>query len=312
MNFYFSGIETFKNGSLKDSVISVCDHRLQSCHGAYVRTTMDWMARTVSIGAACNQVMMLDSGAFTAWSKGHTMTLQELLPVYSDIAKMYSDKFKDMWFINLDVIPGSRDRKPTPSDIEEALHVSDENFSVLESEFGKRILPVYHQGEELSRLLELEEESQYICISPRQTLSEKVRVAWLDHISARARKDRSYHGLATTGARSIIVNDWHSVDSASWVMVGAMGNILLPIKGWVKPLSVSDDSPNLKIQGKHISNLSFIEYEHVSEIIHSHGFTVEELVENHSHRMAFNFFIIRDAIKSLAKKTGDQPSLFEL
>jgi len=311
IRFYFSGVEAIQRGSpLYDHVVGYCQHRLQSCHGSYIKNAYRWMERAVELGVASNITMLLDSGAFTAWSIGKPMHLAHLQPIYEDIWNRFGEHFAEMWFINLDVIPGSRERQATAKEVEQALIDSDVNFKKLVAAIGPRVLPVFHQGEPWERLTACEDMSSYVCISPRQTLAEHVRVAWLNDVSTRHRPETRLHGLATTGARSVRACDWFSVDSASWVMVGAMGNILLPANGWVQPVSISAESPNTKEAGKHVANMPPTTVDHISKQVKHYGFDLDWLVSDPGYRMAFNLHVVQDAITRIEPIAVHQRGLF--
>lgn len=176
--------------------------------------------------------IMLDSGAFTAWNKGETTTVDDVKRKYSAFIERAGDSFDEIWGVNLDVIPGERGRDPTEDELKRAVEVSDINFEILVREFGNVILPVFHQGEDLTRLDEVvaqvDGKSNYICVSPRNDLAEGARVNWsrdIHHEIKRRYKHIMTHGLATTGNRMVRTVPWYSGDSAAWVQHGGFGMI---------------------------------------------------------------------------------------
>ena len=179
-------------------------------------------------GAPYPKKIMLDSGAFTAWNKGDSVSVDEVLRKYSRFLEGSGDLFDEIWMINLDKIPGERGRDPTLAELDEAVKVSDENFKLLTHHFGSRILPVFHQGESSSRLDEVLNQAEYICVSPRNDVAEKLRVEWSAKchlmISQRSPNTRT-HGLATTGNNMIRTVPWYSGDSAAWVQHGGFGMV---------------------------------------------------------------------------------------
>lgn len=299
MKFYFSGYDAIRPGPLKDWVIQQCPWRLQSCHDVHMKSTMEWLTRSVEIGAAKEVDLMLDSGAFTAWNAGHKTTLEELYPIYSKIFQRFGGEFKSIVFINLDVIPGTKAHPPTEADINEALHESDINFERLTKRFGSCILPVFHQGESWARLEEVKQQAEYICISPRQTLSEKIRTAWVREVGSRASRENKLHGLATTGNTIIRASRWFSVDSASWVWSATYGTILLNLGGDLRSLAVSEENPGRYTQGQHINNLSHLEREAVEDQFRHYGFQLQHLATDNEYRRAFNLVQIRDWSKKI-------------
>ena len=95
---------------------------------------------------------LLDSGAFTAWTKGEQVDLNKLSNFFE--TKILSNQYlSTATMINLDVIPGKKGVDPTLQEIEDAMEQSMENFHILNSRFPGKILPVYHQGEPESRCI---------------------------------------------------------------------------------------------------------------------------------------------------------------
>lgn len=174
--------------------------------------------------------ILLDSGAFTAWNKGEVTTVDEVKRKYARFIEEAGDLFDAIWMINLDVIPGERGRSPTEREVKEAVRVSDINFEILTKEFGERILPVFHQGEDNDRLIEVVNQvkgkSNYLCVSPRNDIAETLRVKWSRDVHKLIRdQDPNImtHGLATTGNKMVRDVPWYSGDSAAWVHHAGFG-----------------------------------------------------------------------------------------
>lgn len=176
--------------------------------------------------AAYPSHIMLDSGAFTAWNAGAPATLDEVKMAYSRFLDEAGGLFKEIWLINLDVIT---DDKSTPAEKREAIAQSDENFAALQSEFGNRVLPVFHQGEGAARLLEVVDQAKgYLCLSPNNRKPEEERRRWAQ-LSRMALSDLGCdvktHGLATTGNDMIREAGLMSGDSAAWNEHGFYGAV---------------------------------------------------------------------------------------
>jgi len=307
MKYYFSGIGTFK-GDLLDRIAHECPWRLQSCHGAYVKNCFKWGELASRREGHCE--MLLDSGAFTAWSKGDSVDLDALMRVYGKFIDQYEDKLKAIWLINLDRIPGSPGRTAGTAELEAAIEESDRNFEILVKEFGDRVLPVFHQNEAKERLAEVARMAEYICISPRNDLPEKNRVTWSAEVHKLIPNSKT-HGLATTGGRMVQGVPWYSADSASWVFAGAMGNITVMSGDKLVPVSVSSESPAMKDMGKHISTVSSHFKDYVAERAEHHGFNLTELSEGHGERMAFNMLETLEWVNSVSKVPLPTSSLFD-
>lgn len=226
--------------------------------------------------------IMLDSGAFTAWNIGKPVKLSELIEYDRDLIARYPHH--TFTFIALDVIPGERGRMATEVEIGKAVEKSYDNFLTMRQALpGVKILPVYHSGESKKLRDAYLDLTDYICLSPNQNLSEKQRVIWARESFVNG---YSFHGLATTGNKILSLVDWYSVDSSGWLMVAAVGSILLPINGALRPLAVSDTSPARKNYGHHIDNIN--EREWVNEYIVSRGYSPEQLRTDYAARICWN------------------------
>lgn len=226
--------------------------------------------------------IMLDSGAFTAWSLGKPVRLQELIDYdHKLIAKYPHHNFV---FIALDVIPGERGRMATQVEIDAAVKQSYDNFLVMRDALRPAtVLPVFHSGEHKElrdRYLQL---TDYVCLSPNQNMTEQQRFRWAQDAIVPGYK---FHGLATTGNKMLTYIDWYSVDSSSCLMVAALGSILFPVRNKLIPLSVSAQSPARKVQDQHITNL--YEADWVVPLIRAAGYDEQELAVSYAARVCWN------------------------
>ena len=308
MNYFFSGIGTF-TGELKERLALLCPHRLQSCHGAYIKSAYDWA--DLAMKNPGHQELMLDSGAFTAWTKGDEVKLDHLLHTYGDLINKYGPYMKAIWLINLDKIPGSPGRTAGPDEIEQAIEISDANYKTLVSTFGDRVLPVFHQNESEQRLEDVVQMAPYVCISPRNDMPERHRVSWSQYVHGLQPGMKS-HGLATTGAQMLTTVPWYSADSAAWVFMGAMGKVGVLMGQKLIAVDISDESPSKHDMGKHFDTMPEAMAETIAERIETHGFTVDDIKTGHGNRMAFNMLEIMSWMKKLETNVVEQPGLFEL
>jgi len=117
---------------------------------------------------------MVDSGAFTDWSKGRSSAVSNVVQSYKAFLDLAGDLFDEVFLINLDVITNLGDTDDVKAiKIKEA----DENFAILKTAFpNNRVLPVFHQGEDHLCLDEVVAMADgYICLSPNNDESEKAR-----------------------------------------------------------------------------------------------------------------------------------------
>lgn len=192
---------------------------------------------------------MLDSGAYSAWTKGVTINIDE----YCEFIKKHSDVISH--YIVLDVI----------GDAEKSLEAQ----KYMESK-GLHPLPVFHQGEDWKYLDYYANNYDYICISPLSySAGGGSMVNWLDKCFADHVCDKNgypkckVHGLGLTTVKMLLRYPWYSVDSAAWVLVSSFGGIFVPcVKNgkWdytQSPLNISISNNDVTKSNKnHYDNLS--------------------------------------------------------
>ena len=139
-------------------------------------------------------VIMLDSGAFSAWNSGRTIDINAYMTYIQD-------NNIDIYF-NLDVI----------GDFEATMV----NQRIME-QAGLHPIPVYHYGEPLENLDYLVEQGYtYIGLGGTVGKSTQVRQQFFDEVFQR-HPNIDYHALGVT-ARELVENyNWYSVDSTKWL-----------------------------------------------------------------------------------------------
>ncbi|HEY6019837.1 MAG TPA: hypothetical protein VIY48_08005 [Candidatus Paceibacterota bacterium] len=312
MKLFFSGFG--KRGvDLDPRIPSGMRYRLLSCHEDYLS-----VAHAVSADIQATEQpheLMYDSGAFTAWSRGKRVELDDLMRNYDSMLNQYGDKANAVWFISLDVIPGSPGRTALGDEIIEACRVSDENFSVLQKRYGARVLPVFHQNESLSRLHEVERMAPYICVSPRNDLPERARRNWAMEVHAKI-PDKPTHGLATTGHAMLRHVPWTSADSATYVMVAMNGGVFRNSR--LRILYVSEHSGLIKDKDKHYRTLPLAQRETFRQQVEQQGFSIDRLETDLFERLVYNRVMMTRTQRQLpepqtiAREIPVQEPLFEL
>jgi hypothetical protein len=179
--------------------------------------------------------MILDSGAFSVWTKGAAVDLE----AYISFCKQHPDT---TYYVNLDVIPGKANdkrslrRRHGDNPIEIACQRGWDNWKRMSEELPvQKIIPVFHQNDSV-RWLEayLNEGVEYIGISPANDCTTTQKRKWLRSIKqylfdSAGRPLVRTHGFAVTSYRLLEFWDWYSVDSASWKLCGAWGGIYVPV-----------------------------------------------------------------------------------
>jgi hypothetical protein len=275
---------TPRNDKFQELENSICTHRLFSLHGSYEAAVHKWLAMVMKKpDLTYPKFMMLDSGAFTAWNKGHHTSLSEVTQAYDKFTKVGDPYFEETWMVNLDVIPGEKGRTATLQEMKDAIVTSDENFKRLVDRYGERVLPVFHQDEPEERLFEIAEMAEYFCISPRNDLHEASRCRWSKSahmiLSDHYPKART-HGLATTGNDMIREVPWHSIDSAAWVLHAGFGMVDIFEGRKYRNYFVSYEGEKEKTKGIHIDSMVPEKRKRVLEMIESYNFTLKEVQTN--------------------------------
>ncbi len=174
--------------------------------------------------------LFLDSGAFSVWTKQKIINVND----YGEYILQNLNNFD--YFVSLDVIPGTPGKRLNRIDIQEAARLSYKNTNTL-LKMGvpvHKLLPVFHQGENVVWLKKMLKRFPYIGISPANDKTIYQRILWLDSISDLLfNKDKSpkakYHGFGVTSIQIMERYNWESVDSRRWLNGSINNYIYCPI-----------------------------------------------------------------------------------
>lgn len=171
--------------------------------------------------------LILDSGAFSAWRKMETLRVED----YIEFIQRYHGCFHEV--VNLDVIPGAFGKKPSAEEVERSAGLGWKNMEVMRAA-GIKPMHVFHQGERFYWLEKMIDEGlDYIGISPANDRTTKQKMQWLDSVFGFLCGDRGFpsvrtHGFGVTSLPILFRYPFYSVDSVSWILFGAYGQILIP------------------------------------------------------------------------------------
>lgn len=211
--------------------------------------------------------LFLDSGAFSAWSQGKEIDIQE----YIQFIKKH-EKVIDV-YANLDVIGDPE--------------ATWQNQLIME-EAGLSPLPCFHYGSPKKYLKRYVEKYEYISLGGMVPISNTGLIKWLDSIWTEIITDNKgiprvkVHGFGLTSLKLMMRYPWYSVDSTSWVVTGRLGSIYVPRYRngeWVYDenswkVAVSNKSPSNKEAGKHLETLPPIEKEIILDYVHAKGYVM--------------------------------------
>lgn len=211
--------------------------------------------------------LFLDSGAFSAFTKGITIDIQDYIQFIKDNQDVIET------YANLDVIgdpAGTLD-----------------NQEIMERA-GLNPLPCFHYGEDIDYLKYYLSKHEYIALGGMVPISTADLIPWLDDIFGyHICDDQGYpkvkiHGFGLTSLKLMLRYPWYSVDSTSWVMTGRMGSVLVPkfrqgrYDYMIDPfkVAVSDRSPNNKEAGKHFRTFAPVEQEIIQQYLTHKGYQI--------------------------------------
>lgn len=166
--------------------------------------------------------MIIDSGAFSVWSNGGTIDIDDYAKFCLDMQKALPNI--DLNITNLDVLPGKWGFVPSQEQIDASAEKGWQNMLYLESK-GLKVIHVFHQHERFEVLDRLVEHSDYIGISPANDVSQKEKSAWMAQVYKRIRNKVRTHGFAVTSHRQLYKYPYYSADSSSWITPARYGRI---------------------------------------------------------------------------------------
>lgn len=222
--------------------------------------------------------IFLDSGAFSAYTLGATLSVEE----YCEYIKVNKDIIRvDDGNLMASVLDGIGDPLQTWR-------------NQMEMELrGVRPLPCFHANEDERYLEHYVANYDYITLGGMVGSSTKALSVWLDRIWDRylvdgaGRAKVKVHGFGITAIPLMERYPWHSCDSSSWIQSTAFGTIVTPKWG---PLAVSDKSPSRHDAGQHLGTLTPMEQNAVLQHLENIGFTYERLSTVYQSRAAYNLW----------------------
>ena len=278
MNLYIAGLytanfETGGNGWAKlddreKQGHAKVEHKLESYH-------------YIGDGRYANRIrengdkVFLDSGAFSAFSLGVDVDLGAYCRWINANRDIIKSDGPDLMASVLDGIG-------------DPLKTYQNQLSM--EELGVRPLPCFHYGEDERYLEWYISNYEYITIGGMVPISTLQLFHWLDRIWNKYLTDGSgrarikVHGFGLTSVPLMQEYPWYSVDSSSWVQIGAHGNIIL--NG--KTLAVSSQSPNRKNVNQHIDSMPPIMREAIERKLIDMGYNPDRLRDVQYSRWAFN------------------------
>lgn len=172
--------------------------------------------------------MMLDSGAFGAWTRGQKIDID----LYIAFIKANAEHINT--YVNLDTIPATLGVVATPKQVEESAEASWASLIYMEAH-GLKPIPVFHQGERFEWLHRMMDHGcPYIGISPSNNNNvTSQKQIWLDTVfdvicDAEGWPKVKTHAFGMTALPLLQRYPWYSADSTTWILSSARGNVMVP------------------------------------------------------------------------------------
>lgn len=254
----------------KDKVDAV-PHILESYHYVGKQKFVDAMRMD-------NAKVFLDSGAFSAFTLGVNLSVEE----YCNYIRANPDIIKiEDGVVMASVLDGIGDPLQTYR-----------NQLEMEAR-GVKPLPCFHAGEDERYLEWYVQNYEYITLGGMVGSSTQQLMIWLDRMWDRYLVDGSgrprlkVHGFGITSIPIMQAYPWHSCDSSSWIQTAAFGGITTPEYG---NINISSKSPSRHDAGQHVQTLTEIEQDLILKHLEEKGFTYERLSTVYEARAAYNLW----------------------
>ena len=248
--------------------------------------------------------LFIDSGAFSIHTGKANTTVDEYLDFLNSI-----DDDIDVC-AQLDTIPGRFGQPKSKEDYEESAQKSWDNFLYMRTKMKspEKLMPVFHFGEDFSalqRMLTWRDENgqrlSYIGISPANDASQADKNAYLqnvaDTIKASDNPNVKTHLYGMTSLDALSKYPCYSADSISHRLISGYAKVLSENFGVI---SVSKKSRT----ARNKSSMSFVEtadeynLNKLKNEINNLGFTLEQIQESSSARVAMTMHNIQKLIKT--------------
>ena len=207
--------------------------------------------------------ILIDSGAYSIWNSGKPpIDVHEYKKFCLELLISIADlPFNRIEFINLDVIPGERNKPVTREDVLYAQEKSLENYLILKN-FVPNLLPVFHQGDDFKYLNIIEENTLRYCVSPANDKSVSQRLVWIQDVFKHANVNFKPHGLGFSNPTIAKTNPLFSFDASTHALRAGFGVIMHPLENNLIDIVVSDVRKP-EHTGTHFKNLSKFEQEKI-------------------------------------------------
>lgn len=234
---------------------------------------------------------ILDSGAFSAWKRKQPIDLND----YCRFIEEHRHQFR--YAVALDTIPGEFGRQPTAQEVDYAAHKSFETYLQMRARLpwmrNDQLIPVYHQGEDLSHFENLVNAgAMYIGVSPQNGIPQVQRHQWTRYVVEELGDKLDYIKLHAFGVGSARSDDSSpvipvtSLDASSYALASGQSRIMMPhARGFVTQTSVvSAPKHEREAVAQRLLDEARVSVPTIPACL-----TARHLLHSESARMVFNF-----------------------
>lgn len=161
--------------------------------------------------------LMIDSGAFSAWTSGKRVDREDYLQFIRKCQTELSQYVSEMYFVNLDFIPGAFGRKPNALEIQQSAEIGWQNYEWFKRQ-GITTIHIFHQHEDWNILKRIASVEEYIGISPANDLPNAQRLPWLRDVFSIIRDTKRTHCFGGTSKDLLYSVPFFSADSSSYAI----------------------------------------------------------------------------------------------
>lgn len=250
--------------------------------------------------------VFVDSGAFSAWSKGKKIDVDE----YINYINTNTNELT--LFASVDNIPGELTRTPTLKEKQQSPILSWDNYMYMRERIidKDKLLPVFHIGEDLKYLNNMcnvildGKHIPYIALGGTVGIKDrKVKENWYKQcfrvIKDSKNPNVKVHAFGMTSLNILENFPFTSADSTSWLMTANNGSLITKY-GTICVSNVTPDKPN------HIDKLGNNLLEILSEQAIQYGLTFDQCREDYKARTVFNVNYLQDWADSYKYKGNNR------
>lgn len=292
LNLYFAG-----NGLNDEKRKNNCNQLLSQLNER--KAIMDWVEYKRT-HPECSSKLLIDSGAFTAHTKGKEVDVDDYINFINPIMDAVDI------FAQVDKIPGRWGQPKTEQQKKEAPKQSWDNYLYMSARVTDRdkLMPIYHQGEDWSWLRNMLEYRhtdgspiKYIGLGGvAETKTNDDRRNWFKEcykvIKSSSNPDVQVHAFGMTSTDLLSEFPFTSADSTTWLKAATYGELIVINRdGCACRVKISERTASK--QGAFHSLPNSIK-DVVKEECKKFNMTVEELETEAEKRLLFNMLSMND------------------